>query len=453
MFNFLGDSINTVFDKLKNRGALTEQDINTAMREIRIALLEADVALPVAKSFIAKAKKRALGQDVIKSVTPGQMVVKIVQDTLEEMLGGETTELNLSMAPPAVVLMVGLQGSGKTTSTAKLALHTKNKLHKNVLMASLDIYRPAAQKQLQILGEQIGIETLEIIENQAPEKITKRALDYARKNGIDVVFLDTAGRLHVDESLMDELKAVKEIASPSETMLVADALTGQDAVNVADSFNKTIGITGITLTRIDGDSRGGAALSMKTVTGAPIKFLGAGEKTDDLEIFHPDRIASRILDMGDIVSLVEKASENIDVKESEKLAKKMKKGTFDFDDLANQLKQMNKLGGISSLMGMLPGVGKLKDQLADANIDNKIISRQIAIVSSMTKKERKNPKLINSSRKRRIANGSGTTIQDVNRLIKQHKQMSLMMKKMGKMDQKSLMRGDLGKLLPPNMKL
>lgn len=451
MFSSLGNSINTIFDRLKTKGRLSEDDINVTMREIRIALLEADVALPVVKKFIAQAKEKALGQEVIKSVTPGQMVIKIVQDTLTEMLGSETTEINLNVAPPAVILMTGLQGSGKTTTTAKLALHLKDKKRKSVLMASLDIYRPAAQKQLAILGQQIEVETLNIIDQQQPVDIAKRALDHARKSSIDVVFLDTAGRLHIDDSLMDELKAVKEVTNPSEVMLVTDALTGQDAVNIAKEFHEKIGITGITLTRIDGDGRGGAALSMKEVTKAPIKFLGAGEKIEDLEVFHPDRIASRILDMGDIVTLVEKAAENVDEKEAKKLAKKIKKGTFDYNDLARQLKQMNKLGGLSSLMGMIPGLGKMKEQMANANIDNQMLNRQIAIISSMTDKERTQPKLMNASRKKRIAAGSGSSIQEVNRLIKQHKQMSLMMKKFGKMDKKSLMRSGFGGMLPPNM--
>ncbi|MEM7617198.1 MAG: signal recognition particle protein [Pseudomonadota bacterium] len=448
--------INNIFDKLKNSGYLSEKDIDQTLREIKIALIEADVALPVIKNFMKYVKEQAVGQEIVKSVTPGQMVIKIVEDCLKDMLGSEAIELNLATKPPAVILMVGLQGSGKTTSTAKLAIHIQKKLNKTPFMASLDIYRPAAQKQLEILAKKNDINVLDIIEGQKPQAITKRALDEANKIGADVVLLDTAGRLHIDNNLMDELQEIKKISQPVETLLVADSLTGQDAVNIAKNFNEVIGVTGIILTRIDGDGRGGAALSMRQVANCPIKFLGVGEKIDQFEVFHPDRIASRILGMGDIVSLVEKASQVVDEKEAIKLSKKIKKGNFDFNDLASQLKQMKKMGGIGNIMGMIPGLGKVKDQLANANIDEKIFARQLAIIHSMTKKERTNPKLINSSRKKRIAGGAGVSIQEINKLIKQHKQMSLMMKKFGKMDKKALMRnglGDFDKMLPKDFKM
>ena len=446
MFESLSDNIGAIFTKLKGKGYLSEDDVNAAMREVRIALLEADVALPVAKDFIAKVKERAVGEEVIKSVSPAQMVIKIVQDNLTEMLGSEAAELNLQAVPPVVVMMAGLQGSGKTTTTAKLALHLKDKQKKKALMASLDVYRPAAQQQLETLGSQAQVDTLPIVEGEKPEAITKRALELAKLEGYDVLFLDTAGRLHIDNELMDELQAVKKLANPTEILLIADSLTGQDAVNVAEQFNQQIGITGIVLTRIDGDARGGAALSMRAVTGCPIKFLGSGEKMHELEPFHPERIAQRILGMGDVVSLVEKAAETVDQEEAAKLEKKMRKGQFDFNDLASQLKNIKKMGGMGSLMGMLPGIGKLKDKIDGAGMDEKVIDRQVAIINSMTKKERLDPKLMNASRKRRIAAGSGMTIQDVNRLLKQFKQMQMMMKKFGKMDKKTLMRS-----LPPGM--
>jgi signal recognition particle subunit SRP54 len=444
MFESLSDRLGDVFARLRKRGALTDSDVVEALREVRVALLEADVALPVVKDFVATVKERAVGQEVIRSITPGQMVVKIVHDTLVEQLGGEgAAELDLNAAPPVPILMVGLQGSGKTTSTAKIALRLTQKERKKVLMASLDVRRPAAQEQLKVLGEQAGVATLPIIPGQMPVDIAKRAMTAGRLQGFDVVMLDTAGRLHVDESLMAEVAAVRDEVGPVETLLVADSLTGQDAVNVAKQFHERVGVTGIVLTRVDGDGRGGAALSMRAVTGVPIKLMGVGEKIDALEPFHPERIAGRILGMGDVVSLVEKAAETIDREEAEKLAAKVSKGGFDLDDLAQQLKQMRKMGGMQGVLAMLPGVAKIKDQIAKANLDEKLIKRQEAIISSMTREERRNPKIIAAKRKVRIANGSGTSVQDVNRLLKQHQQMADMMKRMGKLGKKGLMRGGL----------
>lgn len=450
MFDNLSSNFSKIFDKLRGRGFLTEADVDAAMREIRIALLEADVALPVAKEFIQAVKEKAIGQEVLKSISPGQMVVKLVYDHLKTLLGSEQSAINLATTPPAVIMMVGLQGSGKTTSTGKIALWLKNKQNKKVLLASLDTRRPAAQEQLATLGKQVGVVTLPIIVGEDPIKITRRALEMGRLEGYDVVMLDTAGRLHIDSELMQELQEVKAISQPIETMLVADSLTGQDAVNVAREFNGQVGVTGIVLTRIDGDGRGGAALSMRQVTGCPIKFLGVGEKPSDMEVFHPERIASRILGMGDVVSLVEKAAETIDQQEAIDLAKKVKKGKFDLEDLASQIKNLKKMGGIGSLMGMLPGIGKIKQQLADAPIDESMLGRQLAIISSMTLKERRNADLISGSRKRRIAAGSGVTVQDVNRLLKQYKDMATMMKKFSRMDKKSLMRMGFGKMMPKN---
>jgi signal recognition particle subunit SRP54 len=442
MFESLSDRLGDVFARLRKRGALTDSDVVEALREVRVALLEADVALPVVKDFIAQVKEQAVGQEVIRSVSPGQMVVKIVHDALVEKLGGEgAVDIDLNAVPPVPVLMVGLQGSGKTTSTAKIALRLTQKERKKVLMASLDVRRPAAQEQLRVLGEQAGVATLPIVPGQMPVDIAKRALNAARLQGYDVVMLDTAGRMHVDESLMAEVVAVRDAVGPVETLLVADSLTGQDAVNVAKQFHERVGVTGIVLTRVDGDGRGGAALSMRAVTGVPIKLMGVGEKIDALEPFHPERIAGRILGMGDVVSLVEKAAETIDREEAEKLAAKVAKGGFDLDDLAQQLKQMRKMGGMQGVLSMLPGVAKIKDQLAKANVDEKIIKRQEAIISSMTREERRNPKIIAAKRKIRIATGSGTSVQDVNRLLKQHQQMADMMKRMGKLGKKGLMRG------------
>ena len=450
MFDALTGRLGDVFDSLKKRGSLKEADVNEAMREIRVALLEADVALPVVKSFIKEAKEKALGHEVLKSISPGQQVVKVVNDVLVDMLGADDQGLNLLGEPPVAIMMVGLQGSGKTTSTAKIASRLKTREKKKILMASLDVARPAAQEQLKVLGEQVEVATLPIVAGQQPVDIAKRAMQAGRLGGYDVVMLDTAGRLHVDEALMGEVAAVRAATNPQEILMVADAMTGQDAVTVAESFHSRVTLTGIMLTRIDGDARGGAALSMRKVTGCPIKFLGTGEKLDEIEEFHADRIASRILGMGDVVSLVEKAQENIDEEEAEKLARKMEKGLFDLDDMSSQLKQMRKMGGMEGLMGMLPGVGKIKQQMAGANIDDSMLIRQEAIISSMTKAEKKNPKLIHANRKKRIAAGSGTSVQEVNKLLKQFQTMAKMMKKVSKMGKKGFMRS-LGGMMPPNM--
>jgi signal recognition particle subunit SRP54 len=451
MFESLSDNLSKVFSKLKSKGVLSEADVSVAMREVRIALLEADVSLAVAKDFIEKVKEKAVGQEVVKSVSPGQMVIKIVQDELALMLGSDESEINLNAAPPVVIMMVGLQGSGKTTSSGKLANLLNKKRNKKVLLASLDVYRPAAQEQLAVLGKQISVDTVDIINGEKPVAITKRALEKGKTEGYDVIILDTAGRLHIDAELMEELQEVKKLANPAETMLVADSLTGQDAVNIAGQFNEKIGLTGIILTRIDGDGRGGAALSMRAVTGCPIKFMGVGEKIAEFEAFHPNRIASLILGMGDIVSLVERAAENIDILEAKNLENKLKKGQFDLNDLSKQFKMMRKMGGVGGLMGMIPGLGKMKKEISESGVDDKMIIHQEAIISSMTKRERRYPDIINASRKKRIAAGCGLTIQEVNRLLKQYKQMAVMMKKVSKMDKKTLMRGGLGKFMPKNL--
>lgn len=446
MFQNLGDRLSKIFSSLTGKGALKEADVLLALREIRVALLEADVALPVVKSFVESIQEKATGQTVLDSITPGQMVIKIVHDELVTLLGSEAADLNLATTPPAVILMAGLQGSGKTTSTAKLAKWVETKLRKKVMMASLDTYRPAAQEQLKQLGERIAIATLPIIEKEKPLEITKRALKEARLGGYDVLLLDTAGRLHVDEALMEEVVSIHKEAKPIETLLVADAMTGQDAVNVAKSFKDHLPLTGIILTRLDGDARGGAALSMRQVTGCPIKFVGLGEKTDAFDVFHPDRMAGRILDKGDIVSLVEKAAETLDREEAEKLNRKLQKGTFDLNDMASQLQQMLKMGGISQLMGLLPGIGSLKDKMPNAKDSDKSIRRQIAIVRSMTPKERRYYKLLNASRKKRVALGAGATVQEVNVLIKQYEGALKMMKKVNKLGKKGLLRQGLGGL-------
>lgn len=446
MFQNLGDRLSKIFSSLTGKGALKEADVLLALREIRVALLEADVALPVVKSFVESIQEKATGKTVLDSITPGQMVIKIVHDELVTLLGSEAADLNLATTPPAVILMAGLQGSGKTTSTAKLAKWVETKLRKKVMMASLDTYRPAAQEQLKQLGERIAIATLPIIENEKPLEITKRALKEARLGGYDVLLLDTAGRLHVDEALMEEVVTIHKEAKPIETLLVADAMTGQDAVNVAKSFKDHLPLTGIILTRLDGDARGGAALSMRQVTGSPIKFVGLGEKTDAFDVFHPDRMAGRILDKGDIVSLVEKAAETLDREEAEKLNRKLQKGTFDLNDMASQLQQMLKMGGISQLMGLLPGIGSLKDKMPNAKDSDKSIRRQIAIVRSMTPKERRYYKLLNASRKKRVALGAGATVQEVNVLIKQYEGALKMMKKVNKLGKKGLLRQGLGGL-------
>lgn len=455
MFESLSNRLGKVFSSLRRQGALTESDIDSVMREVRVALLEADVALPVVKDFVNSLKEKAVGAEVIKSVSPAQMVIKLVNDHLTELLGSETADLNLNAVPPVVILMVGLQGSGKTTSTGKLAKYLKDKRSKKVMVASLDVARPAAQEQLEVLAKQVGVGGLPIIKGQTPLEITKRALEAARLEGYDVLFLDTAGRLHIDNTLMDELKHVKALAKPTETLLVADALTGQDAVTIAREFHEKIGVTGIILTRIDGDARGGAALSMRQVTGQPIKFMGTGEKLENIEPFHPGRIASRILDMGDVVSLVERAAESIDRGEAEAMQAKFEKGQFDLNDLAAQMRNMRKMGGLGSLMGMLPGMGAIKQQLENVPMDDKVLIHIEAMISSMTPAERHDPKLLNASRRKRIAAGSGTTVQDINKLIKQWQQMSDMMKQFRKMGKGGLMRSGLGKMLgggmPPGM--
>jgi signal recognition particle subunit SRP54 len=450
MFDGLTGRLGDIFTRLRGRGALSEDDVVAALREVRIALLEADVALPVVKDFVAKVRERAVGHEVLRSITPGQQVIKIVHDCLIEMLGEANETLNLNAVPPAPILMVGLQGSGKTTTTAKIAKRLTEKERKRVLMASLDVARPAAQEQLRILGEQIKVATLPIVAGEGPVEIAVRAIKTGRAEGYDVVMLDTAGRLAIDEALMLEVTAVRDATGPVETLLVADAMTGQDAVNVAKIFDERVGLTGIVLTRIDGDARGGAALSMRAVTGKPIKLLGVGEKIDALEPFHPDRLAGRILGMGDVVSLVERAAETIGQEEAEKLARKMEKGNFDLDDFASQLKQMGKMGGLGGIMNMLPGMGKIQQQLQGAKIDDKMLSRQQAIIGSMTKAERKNTKILNGSRRRRIALGSGTDVAEVNRLLKQFLQMQDMMKKMQKMGKKGFMRSLAGRM-PPGM--
>lgn len=431
MFDSLSDRLGGILDKLKRRGALTEADVGEAMREVRRALIEADVALDVVKSFTDKVRERAIGVEVVKSVTPGQMVVKIVHDELVAMLGSDADPIDLNAPAPVPILMVGLQGSGKTTSTAKIAKRLTEKGKRRVLMASLDTRRPAAMEQLATLGSQVGVATLPIVAGQSAVQIARRAMEAGRFGNYDVVMLDTAGRVTLDEGLMAEVAEVKAATGPHEVLLVADALTGQDAVNTAKAFDARVGLTGIILTRADGDGRGGAALSMRAVTGKPIKLIGTGEKMDALEDFDPKRVAGRILGMGDVVALVEKAVENIDVEKAKAVAEKMRKGAFDLEDLRDQLGQMQKLGGMSGLMGMLPGVAKMKNQIASANIDDKVFGRQVAIINSMTRQERRNPKVLDASRKRRVAAGSGTKVEEINRLLKMHRQMADMMKAMG----------------------
>jgi signal recognition particle subunit SRP54 len=431
MFEGLSEKLSTILDKLTRRGALSEEDVNAALREVRRALLEADVALEVVRSFTEKVRVRAVGAEVVKSVTPGQMVVKIVNDELVAMLGADAETIDLNATPPVPVLMVGLQGSGKTTTTAKIASRLSDRAKRRVLMASLDTRRPAAMEQLAVLGRQVGVDTLPIVPGQSAVQIARRALEAARLGGFDVVMLDTAGRVTVDEALMAEVADVKAATNPHEVLLVADALTGQDAVNTARAFDQRLGVTGIVLTRMDGDARGGAALSMRAVTGKPIKLVGTGEKIDALEEFHPQRVASRILGMGDIVSLVEKAAESIDQEKALRAVEKMRKGKFDLDDLRDQLAQMEKIGGIGGMLGMLPGIAKMKNQLASANLDDKVIKRQRAIIDSMTPQERRSPDVLKASRKKRIAAGSGTKVEEVNKLLKMHRQMADMMKMMG----------------------
>lgn len=431
MFDALTDKLSSAFAKITSRGVLNEKDIDEAMRKIRIALLEADVSLPVVKQFIAQVKEQALGEKVVKSVQPGQMVVKIVHDELVKLLGDDSCGLNLNAVPPACILMVGLQGSGKTTTTAKIA--AKIKKQKKILLASLDIYRPAAQEQLSMLAAKTGVDALPVVKGEKPEAITRRALAEGKKGGYDVIILDTAGRLHIDEELMNEVINVKKIANPVETLLVADSMIGQDACNVAREFNEKVGISGIVLTRVDGSSRAGAALSMKMVANVPIKFLGTGEKIDEFEEFHPDRLAGRILGQGDVVSLVEKAIEKVDKDEAEKMAQKMMKGYFDLEDMLSQLRQVQKLGSLGGIIGMIPGLSKFKSQIEQAGVGDNLIKKQEAVILSMTRQERKNPDIIKASRKKRIAAGAGVEVHEVNKLLKSYEQMSTMMKRMGKM--------------------
>lgn len=445
MFENLQERLGAILNGLTGRGALSEADVSAALREVRRALIEADVALDVVRSFTDRVREKAVGATVLKSVKPGQMVVKIVHDELVEMLGSEGETIDLNAPAPVVIMMVGLQGSGKTTTTAKIAKRLSERQGKKVLMASLDTRRPAAQEQLKQLGEQTGVATLPIIADQSPTDIARRAVQAAKLGGHDVVILDTAGRTHIDEPLMAEMANIHKVSSPHEILLVADSLTGQDAVNLARNFDERVGITGIVLTRMDGDGRGGAALSMRAVTGKPIKLIGIGEKMDALDEFHPRRIADRILGMGDIVSLVEKAAQTIDQEQAAAMAKKMQEGKFDLSDLADQLRQMQRMGGLGGIMGMMPGMGKMKDQIAGAGLDDKMLSRQIAIIQSMTPSERANPDLLKHSRKKRIAAGSGTDAAQINKLLKMHRGMADMMKAMGGKGRKGgMMRGLMG---------
>ncbi|WP_424976276.1 signal recognition particle protein [Dinoroseobacter sp. S124A] len=447
MFENLSDRLSGVFDRLTKQGALSEADVSTALREVRVALLEADVSLPVARDFVKAVQEKATGQAVTKSVTPGQQVVKIVHDELVHVLKGDEDPGALKIDnPPAPILMVGLQGSGKTTTTAKLAKRMSERDGKRVLMASLDVNRPAAMEQLAILGTQIGVDTLPIVKGEDPVAIAKRAKTQASLGGYDVYMLDTAGRLSIDEELMAQVEAVRDVANPRETLLVVDGLTGQDAVHTAENFDDRIGISGVVLTRMDGDGRGGAALSMRAVTGKPIRFVGLGEKMDALETFEPDRVAGRILGMGDIVALVEKAQETIEAEQAERMMKRFQKGQFNMNDLRGQLEQMEKMGGVEGLMGMMPGMNKMKGKLDEAGFDDKVIRRQIALIQSMTKRERANPQLLQASRKKRIAKGAGMEVSDLNKLLKLHRQMADAMKKMGKMGKKGMMK-NLGGLL------
>ena len=441
MFEGLSEKLSGIFDALTRRGALSEADVAAAMREVRRALLEADVSLDVVRSFTDKVKDRAVGAQVIKSVSPGQMVVKIVNDVLVETLGADAEVIDLNAAPPVAIMMVGLQGAGKTTTTAKIAKRLAERDRRKVLMASLDVKRPAAQEQLAVLGRQIGVDTLPIVAGQTPVQIARRAEETARLQGYDVVMLDTAGRTHIDEPLMAEMAEIKAASRPHEILLVADSLTGQDAVNLAKNFDERVGVTGIVLTRVDGDGRGGAALSMRAVTGKPIKLVGVGEKMDALEEFHPQRVAQRILGMGDIVSLVEKAAQTIDAEKAARIAQKMQKGKFDLEDLADQLAQVEKMGGLGGLMGMLPGAAKIKEAMAASNVNENMIRRQRAIILSMTPKERRNPDILKASRKKRIAAGAGMKVEDVNKLLKQHRQMADMMKALG-----GAKKGPLGRM-------
>ncbi|WPX96394.1 signal recognition particle protein [Candidatus Bandiella euplotis] len=438
MFSSLGENFTKVLEKIKRKGSVSEADITEALREIRIAMLEADVALDVTREFISHIKQKALGEKVLKSITPGQMIVKIVHDELVSMLKADDQDINLKSTPPAVIMLVGLQGVGKTTTSAKLAVHLRKKYKKKVLLVSLDTQRPAAQEQLETLGKQVSIDTLPIVKGESPLDIAKRAMGEAKTKYFDVVILDTAGRLHTDQELLDEIIAIKAFANPIETLLTADSMAGQDAVNSAKQFNNAVKLSGIILTRIDADARGGAALSIKHITGCPIKFIGHGEKISDFEQFHPERIASRILDMGDVVSLVERAAEVVNQEDAQALAKKMSKGDFDMEDLRTQLKNLKKMGGIASVVAMMPGLRGIKDKMDMDKLDSAILAKQEAIINSMTKKEKRFPKILDASRKNRIAKGSGTSVQDINKLCKQFFEMQTMMKRIGKMDGKSL---------------
>lgn len=447
MFDNFSNKISKIFDSISGKKFISDDDLNATMREIRVALLEADVSLPIAKTFIERVKIQAVGQQVVKSISAGQMVVKIVHDELIHLLGSENSGINFN-ARPVIIMLVGLQGAGKTTTAGKLAARLKNKNHKKVLLASLDTYRPAAQEQLGILAQKIGTDCVEIIAGQNPLEITKRTLKKAEDLGSEVIILDTAGRTHLNEELMQELLEIKQLSNPTEILLVVDSLIGQDAINVAQNFNEKLAITGTILTRLDGDGRGGAALTMKAATNCPIKFIGVGEKLDELEEFNPARIASRIVGMGDVVSLVEKAQEMFDAKEMEKSAKKMQKGQFDFNDLLSQIRNMKKMGGINSILKFLPGASKLREHVGKIGDTEKEMMRQEALILSMTKKERANPDILSSSRKYRIAKGAGSNIQEVNRLLKKYKQIQKMMKKLGNMDQKQVAQalGDGGEL-------
>ena len=440
MFESLSNNLNKIISKITSRGLLTEENIDQAMREIRVALLEADVSLSMVKELTNKIKEQAKGEKVLKSISPGQMVIKIVHDELVTILSQNLSPINLNTKPPAVIMFVGLQGSGKTTSSAKLALWLKQKMHKNILLASLDTARPAAKEQLESLAKQINITSLPIKDNESPIAIAKRALDTAKKSTTDVIILDTAGRLHIDQELMQELVEIKQLTNPVETILVVDSLMGQDAVNIAKEFNQTLNLTSLILTRIDADSRGGAALSLAHTTGCPIKYMGIGEKMNEFQEFHPDRVASRILGMGDVVSLVEAAAANIDQAEAEKMAARLQKGQFDLNDLLSQLRNLKKMGGISSMLGMIPGLGKLKAQIGQGDLKEDMLKRQEAIILAMTKAERQNFKIINGSRRKRIAAGAGVKVQEINRLLNQFQEMSNMMRKFSKMAQKSMMR-------------
>ncbi|TLU72500.1 signal recognition particle protein [Lichenicoccus roseus] len=452
MFDSLSGRMTGVFDRLRTRGALSEADVAEAMREVRLAMLDSDVALPVVKDFINRVRERAIGAEVLESISPGQAVAKIVNDALVEALGGAgAVPLNLNAAAPIPILMVGLQGSGKTTTAGKLGLRLGGRERRRVLLASLDTQRPAAQLQLAQLAQRAGVASLPIVAGQTPVQIAQRAMETGRREGYDIVILDTAGRLSIDEALMEEVRQIRAVTNPAETLLVVDAMTGQDAVNTARAFNEAVGVTGIVMTRMDGDARGGAALSMRHITGAPIKLTGSGEKLDALEDFHPERVAGRILGLGDLAGLVEKASDTLDAEESEKLALKMLRGKFDLDDYAAQIKQINKMGSISGILDMLPGMGQMKSQLAGKDLDTSVLKRHTAIISSMTKSERRTPDIIKASRKKRIAAGSGATVQEVNRLLKQFDDMSTMMKRINKLGAKGLMRQGLGALMPKGM--